>query len=183
MRPATIARNYAETLLTLAQKAEDTRGWGKMLSDVSAAMGSDLTLRRFLESPKVSTEQKKEILGKAFADRAPRLFVRFLQALVTNRRQMLIPEIATEYFSLLDAAENRVHAEVTLAKAPSDEELARVTASLRKTLGKDVVAHVRVDPTIIGGVVVKMGDTVMDGSVKRRLGVLRRAMLAGGERR
>ncbi|MFL5560443.1 MAG: ATP synthase F1 subunit delta [Gemmatimonadaceae bacterium] len=183
MRPATIARNYAETLLTLAQKAEDTRGWGKMLSDVSAAMGSDVTLRRFLESPNVSAEQKKEILGKAFADRAPRLFVRFLQALVTNRRQMLIPQIATEYFALLDVAENRIHAEVTLAKAPSDEDTARITSSLRTTLGKDVVAHVNVDPKIIGGIVVKMGDTVMDGSVRRRLGVLRRAMIAGGERR
>ena len=180
MRPVTIARNYAETLLTLAQKAEDPRGWGKMISDVSAAMGSDITLRHFLESPRVSAEQKKEILGKAFADRAPRLFVRFLQALVTNRRQMLIPRIATEYFSLLDAAENRVHADVTLAKQPTDEETARIAASLRKSLGKDVVPHVRVDPNIIGGVVVKMGDTVMDGSVRRRLGMLRKAMLAGG---
>ena len=180
MRPATIARNYAETLLTLAQKAEDPRGWGKMISDVSAAMGSDITLRHFLESPKVSADQKKEILGKAFADRAPRLFVRFLQALVTNRRQMLIPRIATEYFTLLDAAENRVHADVTLAKQPTEEETARIAASLRKALGKDVVPHVRVDPSIIGGVVVKMGDTVMDGSVRRRLGILRKAMLAGG---
>jgi F-type H+-transporting ATPase subunit delta len=180
MRPVTIARNYAETLLTLAQKAEDPRGWGKMISDVSAAMGSDITLRHFLESPKVSADQKKEILGKAFADRAPRLFVRFLQALVTNRRQMLIPRIATEYFSLLDAAENRVHADLTLAKQPTDEETARIAASLRKSLGKDVVPHVRVDPSIIGGVVVKMGDTVMDGSVRRRLGILRTAMLAGG---
>jgi len=180
MRPVTIARNYAETLLTLAQKAEDPRGWGKMLSDISAAMESDVTLRHFLESPKVSADQKKEILGKAFADRAPRLFVRFLQALVTNRRQMLIPQITTVYFDLLDEAENRVHADVTLAKQPSDEETARIAASLRKTLGKDVVPHVRIDPSIIGGVIVKMGDTVMDGSVRRRLGVLRKAMLAGG---
>lgn len=180
MRPATIARNYAETLLTLAQKAEDTHGWGKMLSDVSVAMGSDITLRHFLESPKVSAEQKKEILGKAFADRAPRLFVRFLQALVTNRRQMLIPQIATEYFALLDAAENRVHADVTLAKQPTDEDTARLVASLRKAIGKDVVPNVRVDPSIIGGVIVKMGDTVMDGSVRRRLGMLRKAMVAGG---
>ena len=180
MRPSTIARNYAETLLTLAQKAEDQRGWGKMLADVSTAMGSDVTLRRFLESPKVSAEQKKDVLGKAFADRAPRLFVRFLQALVTNRRQMLIPQITTEYFALLDAAENRVHADVTLAKQPTDEETARLVASLRQALGKDVVPNVRVDPSIIGGVIVKMGDTVMDGSVKRRLGVLRKAMVAGG---
>ena len=180
MRPVTIARNYAETLLALAQKAEDPRGWGKMLADVSAAMDSDATLRRFLASPKVSADQKKEILGKAFADRAPRLFVRYLQALVTNRRQMLIPVIATEYFALLDAVENRVHAEVTLAKRPTDDETAAIAASLGKTLGKEVVAHVRVDPGIIGGVVVKFGDTVMDGSVKRRLAMLRTRMIAGG---
>lgn len=180
MRPVTIARNYAETLLALAQKAEDPRGWGKMLADVSAAMDSDATLRRFLASPKVSADQKKEILGKAFADRAPRLFVRYLQALVTNRRQMLIPVIATEYFALLDAVENRVHAEVTLAKQPTDDETAAIAASLGKTLGKEVVAHVRVDPGIIGGVVVKFGDTVMDGSVKRRLAMLRTRMIAGG---
>ena len=180
MRPVTIARNYAETLLALAQKAEDPRGWGKMLADVSAAMGSDATLRRFLASPKVSADQKKEILGKAFADRAPRLFVRYLQALVTNRRQMLIPVIATEYFALLDAVENRVHAEVTLAKQPTDDETAAIAASLGKTLGKEVMPHVRVDPRIIGGVVVKFGDTVMDGSVKRRLAMLRTRMIAGG---
>lgn len=179
MRPVTIARNYAETLLALAQKAEDPRGWGKMLSDVSAAMGSDATLRRFLDSPKVSADQKKVILGKAFADRAPRLFVRYLQALVTNRRQMLIPVIATEYFALLDAVENRVHAEVTLAKQPTDDETARIAASLGKTLGKEVMPHVRVDPSIIGGVIVKFGDTVMDGSVKRRLALLRKQMIAG----
>lgn len=180
MRDITIARNYAETLLALAQKAEDPRGWGKMFADVSAAMGSDATLRRFLESPKVSADQKKEILGKAFADRAPRLFVRYLQALVTNRRQMLIPVIATEYFALLDAVENRVHADVTLAKQPTDDETAAIAASLGKTLGKEVMPHVRVDPRIIGGVVVKFGDTVMDGSVKRRLAMLRTRMIAGG---
>ena len=180
MRPVTIARNYAETLLALAQKAEDPRGGGKMLADVSAAMGSDATLRRFLESPKVGADQKKEILAKAFADRAPRLFVRYLQALVTNRRQMLIPVIAAEYFALLDAVENRVHAEVTLAKQPTDDETAAIAASLGKTLGKEVMPHVRVDPGIIGGVVVKFGDTVMDGSVKRRLAMLRTRMIAGG---
>ena len=183
MRPVTIAKNYAETFLSLAQKAEDPRGWGKMLADVSAAMGSDATLRRFLESPKVSANQKKEILGKAFSDRAPRLFVRYLQALVTNRRQMLIPQIATEYFALLDNVENRVHAQVTLAKAPSEDETKAIAASLGKTLGKTVVPHVNVDPSIIGGVVVKMGDTVMDGSVKRRLGLLRKQMLAGGAKK
>src|SRR5688500_532089 len=113
MRDATIARNYAEALLALARKAGDLAGWGRMISDVAAGVEQEPRLRRFLEAPQVPAEQKKAILAKAFEDRVPRLFLRFLQKLVDNRRQMLIPAVATEYHNLLDLAENRVHARVT----------------------------------------------------------------------
>ena len=93
MRDTTIARSYAETLLALATKAGNLRGWGGMLSDVARAMEADATLRLFLESPRVPAQTKIDVLGKALQDRMPRLMVRFLQALVKNRRQMLIPEI------------------------------------------------------------------------------------------
>ena len=178
MRDTTIARNYADALLTLARKAEDPAGWGKMLADVATAMGSDVTLRRFLESPKIEAAQKKEIIRKALQDRAPRLLVRYLETLIGNRRQMLIPAISTEYFNLLDELEGRIHADVTVAKTPSDEETASIAASLSRTLGKTVVPHLRVDPAILGGVVVRVGDTVMDGSVRKRLATLKRRMLA-----
>lgn len=179
MRDVTIARNYAEALLSLAQKAQDPRGWGKMLSDVAAAIGTDVTLRRFLESPKVGVEQKNEILAKALQDRVPRIFVRFLQTLVKNRRQMLIPEITTEYFAVLDAVEGRVHADVTLAKEPDDASRRAIMTALGRAVGKEVVPHVRIDPAILGGIVVRMGDTVMDGSVRRRLTLLKERMLHG----
>ena len=81
MRDTTIARNYAETLFALASKAEDLRGWGKLISDVAAAMEQDETLRLFLESPRISGAEKSRVLGQAFQDRMPRLMVRFLQAL------------------------------------------------------------------------------------------------------
>ena len=178
MRDTTIARNYADALLSLARKAEDPAGWGKMLADVATAMGSDVTLRRFLESPKIEAAQKKEIIRKALQDRAPRLLVRYLETLIGNRRQMLIPAISTEYFNLLDELEGRIHADVTVAKTPSDEETASIAASLSRTLGKTVVPHLRVDPAILGGVVVRVGDTVMDGSVRKRLATLKRRMLA-----
>jgi len=179
MRETTIARNYAETFLALAKKAKDPAGWGKMLGDVANAVRDDVTLVRFLESPKVSAEQKQELLGRALQDRAPRLLVKFLQTLVRNRRQMLIPEISTEYWALLDEAEGRVHAEVTVAKAADDGETRAIAAALKKAVGKDVVPHLRVDPAILGGIVVKIGDTVMDGSVRRRLSTLRRRLLYG----
>jgi len=110
MRNATIARNYAETLLALATKAGDLRGWGKMIGDVATAMQEDATLKLFLESPRIPATTKIEVLSKAFQDRMPRLMVRFLQSLVKHRRQMLIPDIFREYMDLVDEAENRMHA-------------------------------------------------------------------------
>src|SRR4051794_33907208 len=105
MRETTIARNYAETLLELARRGNDMRGWGVLINDVAKAINENATLRLFLESPRVAGAEKSAVLGKAFGTSAPRTFVRFLQALVTNRRQMLIPAIALEYLDLLDAAE------------------------------------------------------------------------------
>ena len=178
MRQTTIARNYAEALLALSQKANDPHGWGKMLTDVAQAMGSEVMLRRFLESPKVSHLQKSDLLARALQDRVPRILVRYLQTLVKNRRQMLIPVIATEYFKLLDDVENRVHADVTLAKEPTAADKKMITERLASALKMEVVPHVRIDPSILGGVIVKIGDTVMDGSVRRRLTTLRSRLVA-----
>ena len=107
----------------------------------------------------------------------PRLLVRFLQTLVSNRRQMLIPEIAVEYQALVDEASGRVHAQVTLSREPDDEERGAIARELSRMLGRQVVPHVTVNPEILGGVVVRVGDTVMDGSVRRRLAMLEHRLL------
>jgi F-type H+-transporting ATPase subunit delta len=173
MRDATIARNYAEALVTLAQRAGDLDGWGRMIDDVAQLVANDLTVRRFLESPRTPVVAKTEILRKAFQDRMPRLMVRYLEALVKNRRQLLIPAIASEYASLVDERLGRVRADITLARDPEPGEVEAIAASLSKTLGRTAVAQVRVNPDIIGGVIVRVGDYVKDGSVRRRLGLLK----------
>lgn len=176
MREPTIAKNYAETLLELAQKAGDLGGWGEMIDRIADAMDSDRRLRVFLESPRVSAQRKNEIVQKAFGGQLPRNFVRFLQALVNHRRQMLIPEIAHEYHDLVDRVEGRVHASVTVVREPEEADRALVTNQLSRTLGKEVVPHFHVNPSILGGLVVRVGDTVLDGSVRRRLLKLRARM-------
>ncbi|MDB4874688.1 MAG: synthase subunit delta [Gemmatimonadetes bacterium] len=177
MREPTIARNYAETLLTLAQKDGDLRGWGEMLQTVADTMETDRSLKTFLESPRVSAQRKNEIFQKAYGDKLPRNFVRFIQALITHRRQMLIPVIARTYDDLVDEVEGRIHASVTVAREPDDSDRALVTSQLTRSLGKQVVPHFRVDPALLGGVIVRVGDTVLDGSVRRRLSTLRTRML------
>jgi F-type H+-transporting ATPase subunit delta len=178
MRDTTIARNYAETLLELARRAGDLHGWGQAIDDVADAMQTDRTLRLFLESPRVSAAQKNRILGRAFEGQLPPLFVRYLQALVTHRRQMLLPQIAHEYHDLVDQVEGRIHASVTVVSEPADGERRTISKELSRAYGKEVVPHFVVNPAILGGVVVRVGDMVLDGSVRRRLASLRSRMLS-----
>jgi F-type H+-transporting ATPase subunit delta len=177
MRDTTIARNYAETLLELARRAGDLRGWGQAVDEVADAMQNDRTLRLFLESPRVSAAQKNRILGRAFEGQLPQLFVRYLQALVNHRRQMLLPQIAREYHDLVDQVEGRIRASVTVAQEPADRERRTIAKQLSRAYGKEVMPHFIVNPAILGGVVVRVGDTVLDGSVRRRLASLRSRML------
>ncbi len=179
MREATVSRNYAETLLELARRAEDLAGWGRLIQDVASAIEDDATLRLFLESPKVSEAQKSAVITEALSDRVPRHFLRFLLAMIRKRRQMLIPEVATEYFNLVDQSEGRIHANVTVARESSESERNAIAEHLSKVLGKQAVLHVNVNPAILGGVIVKVGDTVMDGSVRRKLATLRGRILSG----
>jgi F-type H+-transporting ATPase subunit delta len=172
-RHSVVARNYAEALLALARKAGDVPGWGRMMQEVADAVANDAQLRAFLESPRVPADRKNAALGRAFQDRYPRLLVRFLQTMITKGRQRQIGAVAREYAALVDEAEGRVHAQVTLAQAPSDADRAAIAATLSQRLGKQVVPHVSVRPEILGGVIVRVGDRVMDGSVRRRLGRLR----------
>jgi F-type H+-transporting ATPase subunit delta len=177
MREPTIARNYAEALVSLAERAGDLDGWGATITEVADAVETDSRLAGFLATPRVSAKRKGEIITKAFQDRLPRLFVRFLGAVIMNRRQQLIPEIATEYAALVDERQGRVHARVTVASEPDDATRAIVEKRVGGITGKQVVPHFVVKPEILGGVIVRVGDTVMDGSLARRLAVLRTRML------
>jgi F-type H+-transporting ATPase subunit delta len=172
-RHSVVARNYAEALLALARKAGDVAGWGRMMQEVADAVAGAPPLRAVLASPRVPAERRVLALGRAFQDRYPRLLVRFLQILVSKGRQRQIGAVASEYAALVDEAEGRVHAQVTLAHAPSEADRAALAATLSRRLGAEVIPHVSVRPEILGGVIVRVGDRVMDGSVRRRLGRLR----------
>ena len=177
MRDTTIARNYAETLLELARRNGNLRGWGQLIDEVASAMQHDRTLRLFLESPRVAASDKNRILSRAFEGQLPPQFVRFLHALVNHGRQMLLPEIAHSYHDLVDEVEGRLHANVVVAREPAEGERRSIASHLSRAYGKEVVPHFTVNPAIIGGLVVRIGDTVLDGSVRRRLSMLRQKML------
>jgi len=178
MNESTIGRNYAEALLARARKNGDVEQWGALLDAIATAMREDQTLRTFLESPKLAAAHKIEILEKALGSRVPTLFLRYIETVIRKRRQMLIPVIAIEYQALIDESENRLHANVIVAREPAEPERDALARQLSRLFGKLVVPHISQNPAILGGVIVRVGDTVMDGSVRKRLSVLKQRMLA-----
>jgi F-type H+-transporting ATPase subunit delta len=173
VKSITIARNYAEALF--AASAE----FGELIDAVAGAIQADERIAAVLESPRVSKAAKGKILERALKGEAPPEFVRFLQAVVRRGRQGLLGEIAQEYQVLLDEKLNRVHAGVTLSKPPDSPTENQIVERLTKALGREVRAHFRSDPRILGGVVLRVGDRIFDGSVRRRLTALQRRMLTG----
>jgi F-type H+-transporting ATPase subunit delta len=180
MASTIIARNYAETLLTLAQRNGGDAAvdqFGVAIEEVAELLRREPLVRDFLETPRVDLEKKKAALEASFRGRVPDLFLRFLVVVVEKRRQALLQEIAAQYHVLVDEARGRLRAEITLA-APADEALEReIVGSLERRFGKQVVPTFEVDPSLIGGIVVRVGDEILDGSLGRRVAGLRRRLL------
>ena len=177
MRDATIARNYAEALFALGEGSGRGEEYLALLEGLAAAVDASERARAVLMSPKVTRARKAEILA-ASVPAAPREFALFLQAVVKRGRQLLLGEIGQEYAGLLDVKHRRVRAGITLAREPDAALKAAITKALATALGKEVVAGFAVEPAILGGAIVKLGDRMLDGSVRRRLLQLRRALLA-----
>jgi len=173
VKSITIARNYAEALFAASPE------FGELIDAVAGAIAADERIKAVLESPRVSKAAKSQILARALKGEAPAEFVRFLSAVVRRGRQGLLGEIASEYQVLLDTQLNRVHAGVTLANEADARTEKQIVERLTKALGREVRAHFRADPRILGGVVVRVGDRIFDGSVRRRLTTLQRRMLTG----
>ena len=177
MREPTIARNYAEALFASGEGSGQAEQYAGLIEAVAGAIAADDRVRTVLESPRVTKTQKQEILAKALGGRAPEAFVRFLKAVVKRGRQGIFGAIAREYLGLVDVKLNRAHAGVTLARQPDQKLQKDIAERLSRIVGKTVVPHFREDRGIIGGVIVRMGDRVMDGSLRRKMLVLRRKML------
>ncbi len=178
MRSTAIARNYAEALFDLGESSGRADRYAELIDAVAGAVETTPEVQAVLMSPRVPKSEKSRLLSAAL-EGAPRDFVLFLQALVKRGRQRHLREIATEYQALLDIKHNRVRAGVTLAH-PADQSLQRdIQAALSRQLGKEVVAAFHVDPEILGGTVVRIGERIHDGSVRRRATKLRRQLLSG----
>ena len=177
MREDTVARSYAETLFELAGRHEGVEAFGGGVASVAALM-EDRMVHEFLVTPRVSAGDKKAALGRALEGVLPPMLLRFLQVVVDKGRQKLLPAIAAAYREMLERHLGRRHMEVAVARPLSSAEEADLATKLSAATGATVIPHVKVRPAIIGGIVIREGDTVYDGSVKRQFDAMRRRLMA-----
>lgn len=177
MRDGTVARKYAEALFELGLRDERVEEYGIALGTVTNLLDSEPRFRLFLDTPRIDDAERKTLVREVFGAVLPKNVLHFVLVAIDKRRQRLLRSIADEYDLLVDEHLGREHVEVTVARALDEATSKMIADRLSKVLGKEAIPHIRVKPEILGGLVVRTGDTIYDGSVRRRLEGMRSRML------
>jgi F-type H+-transporting ATPase subunit delta len=164
-----VAEPYAQALMTVAQSNDLVDRFGDDIRDLTALLDNSSDLRDFIANPVVKEPAKKAVLQQIVRDSHPYL-VNFLMLLVDKRRIIFLEKVCEQYLELLRKLKNTVLAEVTSATELSEQQRQAVSDKVRSlTEAQSVELKTRVDPELIGGVVIKVGSQVFDASLRGQL--------------
>jgi len=165
----TIAAVYAQALFELAQERNQINEVYEELDQLSAVIHQQSEFFIFLETPAISHREKTESLTRIFAGQLSELTLNFLKVLAAKDRLGLLPEIKLAYQKLLDKKAGIVKGKLTTAVELGQKELARLTEQICRALRKTIEFENEVAPAIIGGLVIKIDDTIIDSSIRANL--------------
>lgn len=165
---ATLARPYAEAVFKTAKETDSSAKWSDMLAFLSA-VAKDSTMSATINNPKVGGERLLQLWLDISQDQLNKEGVNLLKLLIENNRLLLLPAIAELYEEYKAEDEGYVDVEVSTAYSLTKEEQKRFASSLEKKLNKKVHMNIEVDKSLIGGIRVRAGDKVIDGSIRGRL--------------
>ena len=168
---------YAKALLGLAQKSGNVEQIIDEVESFAGALDALPKLRATLESPRIPFAEKEKIVDKAIGGKGSKEFVNFVKVLCRNGRADCLSAVRESARDMHDEAIGRVRATMTTAIAVDQHVQDKVAQRLSQVLGKTVAVRATVDPDIIGGLVVRVGDTVYDGSVTNQLKQIRSAAI------
>jgi F-type H+-transporting ATPase subunit delta len=172
------ARRHAQAVFQIALEKKELERWQADLETVDNAL-KDPQLVGLLENPKFPFGEKEKILQSILSGISP-IAINLVYFLVAKNRLRILANLVAEYKRLLNAYYGRETAEVTTAVPLSDEEKERLQERLARVTGKKLVLTTQVDPGIMGGVVAKVGDKLIDSSVRTRLLELRGDLIEAG---
>lgn len=164
----TVARPYAEAAAALARESGSWTAWSAMLELVNAVT-AESRLAALMSNPAVPAPRVTEIILSVCGSRLTAEGANFVRLLADNKCLGCLPEIARLFEELRAAQENRLEARIATAYPLSDAQLARLTAKLEARFGARIAAVQETDASLIGGVVVRVGDEIMDASMRGRL--------------
>jgi F-type H+-transporting ATPase subunit delta len=169
------AKRHAQAVFQLALERGELEKWLEDLKTIATTL-SEPQLMAILESPKVHLDEKIGLISRCLPG-VSQLALNLVYLLVARRRLRLIDQIVSEYQRLADAYQGLEHAEVTTAIPLDEEDKKRLSERLAELTGTRIMLTTKVDPDVIGGFVVRIGDRLIDGSTKSKLDSLRKTLV------
>lgn len=172
-----LAVRYARAVFEIAQEQKALKIFGEQLKYVRETIASEIDLATFMYHPRIKPEAKKEVVEKLFLGQVAEDLYKFLLLLIDKRREPLLEQIVEEYETLSNKARNIVEAKVLAARPLSKEQQEKLVERLSQTTGKTVNLTTKIDAGILGGLIVQIGDKLIDGSVIRQMKMLKQSLL------
>jgi F-type H+-transporting ATPase subunit delta len=164
----TIVRPYAAAAFRLAKEQNALVHWSEMLAYASA-VASDAKMKEVVDNPKVDAADLERLFLSLCEKKLDKAGQNLVKLLVEYGRLALLPEVAQAFEKLKAQDEGMLEAEITAATKPSDSEIKALVKKLEAKFGKKIETSIKVDPEIIGGIKIVIGDTVIDASVRGQL--------------
>lgn len=171
----TTARPYAQAAFEEAQKLADLKGWSAILTFLADAVNHP-DVREVVTSPRVAKTQIESLMEGLLGGQANTQQHNFVRVLIANQRLMLLPEIIAIFESLRAEAEKTVNVVVDSAFELSAAQQEKIVSSLKARMGREIKLVCKVNKELLGGIVIRAGDKVIDGSVRTRLGEMANAL-------
>jgi F-type H+-transporting ATPase subunit delta len=173
-----LAIAYAQALLDLANEAKNAEGIGEELSALRQLIDTNDEFAQVLADPAISNHERSELIHRVFDGRASDLMLKFMGLVNEKGRLGILPAIAGAYDDLLEQQHGNIEVDVTVAHRLNDEQLESVRRTVSDALKRNAVVQQFVDDSIIGGIVLRVQDQLIDGSVRAQLSAMRQRLLA-----
>ncbi len=177
MKNTVLAKRYAKALFAVGKEEGAFEDFTKALNEMAELYASTPEVSDALTNPLYPLEAREKVMAHLIsAQGTTQVMANFFNLLVQKKRAEILPDVAEVFQAMVDADNNKCQGTVTSAMELSPELSDKVKATLEKITGKQVVLTTQVDPSIIGGIVAKVGDLVLDGSIKSQLAGLKESI-------
>ena len=176
MKHFSVAHKYARALFETALEAGNLDRVEQDMAALGALEATDASFHKFLVSPKALTEHKVQFVRTVFGPRLDPMAVHFLELLIDKNRIDILPDVVEGFRPLVEEHRGLLRARIMTAVALSPEQERRLKNGLDRLTGKNVILEKRVDPGVLGGVIVHLGTRILDGSLRNGLKLLNESL-------